>query len=65
MKVRVHKDSYTVNLTKDEYKDLLDLTRQACIYGVDYTHSLTDDELNEVRNVKARVWKMICNILYR
>lgn len=65
MKVRVHKDSNTVYLTKNEYNDLLHLAIRACVYGVDYNHSLTDDELTEVRNVKVRVWKMINNILYR
>lgn len=65
MKVRVHKESVTVYMTGKEYHDLMDLTRHACVYGIDYTHALTDDELHEVRSIKSRVWKMICNILYR
>lgn len=65
MKARLHKEKVTVSMTREEFNDFLDITRYACIYGVDFTSDLTDEEFEAFREQKGRVWSMICNILYR
>ena len=65
MKARLHKEKVTVSMTREEFNDFLDITRYACIYGVDFANGLTDEELTAFRQQKERVWSMICNILYR
>ena len=64
MKARLHKEKVTVSMTREEFDNLMHLSRLTCVYGV-HLNQLEKTKKDEFFEVKARVWNMICNILYR
>lgn len=61
MKTRVHKDKKTVYLTYEEYRDLMEMARLGCVWGINCPdHYKAYYKLPEL---KKKVWKMIVDNL--